>query len=267
VAADNGFSNPRGFVAPVRMRLRKTMETKKHEPDGGQRSYEPSAQELAVLKRYLARGATKTAPRVKVLNGGRAPKIALDHPKQGVGQVLLMEALGTVDWDFLSVLLNQLANAGSQGPQIDEPSLNFMLSVIKGIQPKDQMEAMLAAQMAAVHVATMTFARRLAHVENIPQQDSAERGFTRLARTFATQMEALKRYRTGGEQKVTVQHVSVGDGGQAIVGNVTHSPGETTPAKAAVSQPALADAKTAPMPIIDASRERVPIPAPRRSAK
>jgi hypothetical protein len=29
-------------------------------------------------------------------------------------------------------------------------------------------------------------------------------------------MEALKRYRTGGEQKVTVQHVSVNDGGQAI---------------------------------------------------
>jgi hypothetical protein len=32
---------------------------------------------------------------------------------------------------------------------------------------------MLAAQMAAVHNATMTFARRLAHVETIPQ-DSAQ---------------------------------------------------------------------------------------------
>jgi hypothetical protein len=37
-----------------------------------------------------------------------------------------------------------------------------MLSVIKGIDPRDQLEAMLAAQMAAVHVATMTFARDLA---------------------------------------------------------------------------------------------------------
>ena len=44
------------------------------------------------------------------------------------------------------------------------------------------------------------------------------------ALTYATQMEALKRYRTGGEQKVTVQHVSVSEGGQAIVGNVTHYP-------------------------------------------
>ena len=53
----------------------------------------------------------------------------------------------------------------------------------------------------------MTFGRRLNNVENILQQDSAERAFKKLARTFAVQMEALKRYRTGGEQKVTVQHV------------------------------------------------------------
>ncbi len=81
---------------------------------------------------------------------------------------------------------------------------------------------MLAAQMAAVHMATMTFARRLAHVENLPQQDSAERAFNQLARTFAAQVEALKRSRTGGEQKVTVEHVTVNKGGQAIVGNVRH---------------------------------------------
>ena len=56
-------------------------------------------------------------------------------------------------------------------------------------------------------------------------QDSAERGFNKLARTFAAQMETLKRYRTGGEQKVTVQHVTVNEGGQAVVGNVSHGGG------------------------------------------
>jgi len=147
-----------------------------------------------------------------------------------------MEALGGADQDFVNGLLSQLANAGSKGRQIDERGLNFMLSVAKGIQPKDQVEAMLAAQMAAIHMATMTFARRLQHVNNIPQQDSAERAFNKLARTFATQMEALKRYRTGGEQKVTVQHVSVQDGGRAIVGNVTQSPREPEPQKAAPSR-------------------------------
>ena len=83
-------------------------------------------------------------------------------------------------------------------------------------------EAMLAAQMAAVHMATMMLARRLNHVETIPQQDAAERALNKLARTFATQLEALNRYRTGGTQKVTVEHVTVTAGGQAIVGNVAH---------------------------------------------
>jgi hypothetical protein len=44
------------------------------------------------------------------------------------------------------------------------------------------------------------------------------------APTYVTQMEALKGCRTGAEQKVTVQHLSVSEGGQAIVGNVTQVP-------------------------------------------
>ena len=34
-------------------------------------------------------------------------------------------------------------------------------------------------------------------------------------------IETLSRYRRGGEQKVTVQHVNVNDGGKAIIGNVS----------------------------------------------
>ena len=137
-----------------------------------------------------------------------------------------------------------------------------MLAVIKGAEPKDQLEAMLAAQMAAIHMATMRFARQLSQVENLPQQDSAERAFNKLARTFTTQMEALKRYRSGGEQKVTVQHVSVSDGGQAIVGNVTQAKSEAALNRPANSTPALTDARRPEMPIIG-ERERAPVPLAR----
>jgi hypothetical protein len=168
--------------------------------------------------------------------------------------------------DFFNALLSQLGSAGSKGSEIDNQGINFMLSIIKGIKPRDQVEAMLAAQMATVHMATMTFARRLKHVDSIPQQDSAERAFNKLARTFTTQMEALKRYRTGGEQKVTVQHVTVGEGGQAIVGNVTQGRREAAPDKAVATPLTLTDAKTAPMPIIEA-RNHVPNPVPRSLKK
>ena len=50
---------------------------------------------------------------------------------------------------------------------------------------------------------------------------AAPRALGRLARTFPAQIEALNRYRSHGEPAITVQNVSVGDGGKAIVGNVT----------------------------------------------
>ena len=188
--------------------------------------YEPTPQEQAVLDAARARRKEMPpSPSMKLVEKGDVPQLDIDHPDLGVATDLLMEALGTTDIHFFSGLLLQLANAGSQGKKVDERGLNFMLSVVKGIQPKDQIEAMLASQMAAVHMATMTFARRLDHVDNIPQQDSAERTFNKLARTFATQVEALKRYRTGGGQVVRVEHVNVHAGGQAVVGNVTHTGG------------------------------------------
>ena len=47
-----------------------------------------------------------------------------------------------------------------------------------------------------------------------------EKAFNKLMRTFTAQMEALRKHRHGGKQTVTVQHVNVEDGGQAIVGTV-----------------------------------------------
>ncbi|MEP9390418.1 hypothetical protein [Mesorhizobium sp. KR9-304] len=127
---------------------------------------------------------------------------------------------GSTDENFIDGLVGQLVNIGSPGKVPDQKGTAFVASIVQGINPRDQIEAMLASQMAAVHLSTMTFARRLAHVDTIPQQDSAERAFNKLARTFAAQVEALKRYRTGGEQKMTVEHVHVHPGGQAIVGDV-----------------------------------------------
>jgi hypothetical protein len=131
----------------------------------------------------------------------------------------LRKGFGSEDIDFAEGILNQIMNVASHGREVDEKGTAFVQSIVFGIEPRDQLEAMLAAQMAAVHNATMTFARRLAHVDNIKQQDSASKAFNQLARTFAAQMETLKRHRSSGQQ-VVVKHVTVNDGGQAVVGNV-----------------------------------------------
>jgi hypothetical protein len=97
------------------------------------------------------------------------------------------------------------------GPTKEE--LNFLLSVVRGINPRDETEALIAVQMAAIDNATMAVARCLNRVEAIPQQDSASTMLNKLARTFAVQFEALKKYRSTGEQTIKVQHVTVNDGG------------------------------------------------------
>jgi hypothetical protein len=200
------------------------LKAKKPAANTPAKPYEPTPLEQRSLDAFRARAKEKPAlPRFKVVEGkGGVQQVVPDHPDLATACVLLSEAIGSRDSDFLICLLGQLANVGSNGLKVDELGANFMLSVVKGIEPRDQIEAMLAAQMAATHNAIMTFARRLAHVENIAQQDSAERAFNKLARTYTAQVEALKRYRSMGEQTVRVEHVTVNDGGQAIVGNVTH---------------------------------------------
>jgi hypothetical protein len=91
----------------------------------------------------------------------------------------------------------------------------------QGIKPRDCVEAMLVAQMVSVHVTAMRFSEQLAGSQDPVRQDSAARALDRLARTFPDQIEALSRYRGRGEPAITVQNMSVADGGNAIVGNVT----------------------------------------------
>jgi hypothetical protein len=138
-----------------------------------------------------------------------------------VAKVLLAHALGTHDVELAYVLLDQLGNVARTGKVLTAKEFNGIISIVRGICPRDPTEALLAAQMAAIHNATMVAARRMNNADNLPQQDSASNMLNKLARTFTAQIEALKKYRSDGEQTVKVQRVNVNDGGQAIIGNVT----------------------------------------------
>ena len=77
-----------------------------------------------------------------VTNKQGVAETAVAHPRPDIGQALLMEALGTADLDFWDGLIRQLANAGAEGT-LEERGLNFILALVKGIEPRDQIEAML----------------------------------------------------------------------------------------------------------------------------
>jgi hypothetical protein len=159
----------------------------------------------------------------------KRPSLQLHEDENGVLQI-------SIDGDFSRIsnsvtgkavavgIIGHIASIGSQAKRVDETASNFVIGFLDAMAPKDAAEALLFTQMAAVHQATMMMARRLNHVDNIRQQDAAERALNKLGRTYAAQMDTLKRYRSKG-QTVRVERVTVESGGQAIVGNVTKGGG------------------------------------------
>lgn len=144
-----------------------------------------------------------------------------------------LESFGTADSGLQGHLLAQVIRSfegavSSEG--LNEENLikvcNTAMAILNGLQPRDEIEGMLAMQMIATHnLAMHTLTRAMITGQTFEGKQANVNQATKMLRTFTTQMEALKKYRTGGQQKVTVEHVHVNKGGQAIVGNVNQGGG------------------------------------------
>ncbi len=131
----------------------------------------------------------------------------------------------------------------------------------RGIGPKDELEGMMAAQLVAAHNAAMESYRRAmigeqtfeGRRENLSQAN-------KLSRTYAALIEALNHHRGKGQQKVTVEHVHVHSGGQAVVGTVeTPGGGATSKSEEQPHAKQIAHAPQPPMWSADKEREPVPV--------
>lgn len=188
-------------------------------------SYQPTEAEVSVIEKLGEQmKAEIPVPQLKKSANG-----LLDHPNVGIGWALLMNALGTTNLNFAEGIKWQLATISAKNGEINESNLNFALSVVAGIKPTDQDEAMLGVLKAASYLCAVKMATHLHNSETMAEADSAERAFNKSARTFAILSETLMRKRSGSERKVTVQNVSVNDNAQAIVGNVSGSKSKASP--------------------------------------
>ena len=133
-----------------------------------------------------------------------------------------MEATGTSDSNLSRDLLTQASLTRPDANKELVDAINNTLVAMHGIAPQDTLEGLLVTQMIGSHNGAMEFMRKAMH-ENMPFEGTKEYILlsTKLMRTFTAQIETLNRYRSKGQQKVTVEHVHVNNGGQAIVGNVT----------------------------------------------
>ncbi len=134
----------------------------------------------------------------------------------------LKAALGTTSSDFVNATLVQIQNA-SRMPSggISETSVNAVLAIIEAAEPKNEIEAALAIQMACTHAVTMAVLSRAGGAyggdRHVAMMASAG---ARLLRAFAAQVETMRRLRQGGTQIIRVERIEVADTAQAVIGNI-----------------------------------------------
>ncbi len=144
------------------------------------------------------------------------------------GQMVAWEKIrDVVKCDHIEAASVAIAHAAA-GMNIENPDqiLNLALQQMDSLKPQSHLESMLIGQMMQVNEAvakcmTLAFLKEQTFAGKELNANLA----IKFHRTFVSQIEALQKLRGKGGQKVTVEHVHVHEGGQAIVGNVNHAPG------------------------------------------
>lgn len=171
---------------------------------------------------------------------------------------------GSKSDDFANVLARQAVDSlwvkDSSEVQIDQ-QMQAALVGLMGAAPQDEIEGMAATQMLAAHNATMEcFKRAMIPEQSVNSRDYNLNHAGKLMRAYSGMMEALNRYRGKGQQKMTVEHVHVHAGGQAIVGNVTHPEGGGVQKKTEEQPHAITHAPEQAMPRPNKNKQPVPVP-------
>lgn len=147
---------------------------------------------------------------------------------------VLSKTTGSNSKEFTDTLLRQSFYSMwlTHADEDDKKTLiQGMGAALRGIAPQDELEGMLAAQMVATHNAAMEcFRRAMLSEQTFEGRNMSLNHANKLTRAYAALVEALNKYRGKGQQKMTVEHVHVHPGGQAIVGNVNTQGGGGTKA-------------------------------------
>jgi hypothetical protein len=134
----------------------------------------------------------------------------------------IQQVTGTRRQDAADRLLHQAANALVWPNLKQEDAIIKTVAMMAEMAPQNATEAMLAIQMIAANEAALLFLKRAtAEGQAFEGCDANMLRATRLMRVFIEQLAAMQKLKgKAGQQKVTVEHVHVHKGGQAIVGAV-----------------------------------------------
>ncbi len=140
----------------------------------------------------------------------------------------LAEATGARDPEVAARLAQQVISVLSLATILGEEEktqhIESAFSLLKRIEPQNELEGLLAAQIIGVHEAATECLQQSRLVRTPAERDMNLKLAIKFMGLFIKQLEALDRLRGKGQQKMTVERVNVESGGQAIVGNVQANP-------------------------------------------
>ena len=227
---------------------------------------EPSERDKAAIARASARCIARPKRASVRLQGGdvRTAVIAPPHSDEIGHARQMLDTFGTASHSFMAVTLGQMLDTlNGRDKAATESEINATLALVGGVEPANEIEALLASQMAATHALAMTLLGRTRRADQLNQVEVQGGLAVKLLRTFTLQAETLAKLRRGGGQTVRVEHVHVHPGGQAIVGAVTTGGGSPLKSEEQPhAKPAAlthADAPFDPLRSTHAERERVPV--------
>jgi hypothetical protein len=205
----------------------------------------PDEVESAEIKKAKKRTKAR-APRIAMHiedRGAESRMLYPDHSDEEGHRYRLADTFGTRSRHFVYAMLNGLGKATEDHSQTlgfipgspDQDAFNAALAIIDGVRPKDEIEAMLAAHMAVTNLALLELVARTRDAiaghryqgDGIKRLDVLGNLTNKFMRTYTMQVEALARKRRKGEQNITVKHVHIHPGGQAVVGNVNQREQQT----------------------------------------
>jgi hypothetical protein len=160
----------------------------------------------------------------KQTEGAQIPE-QIDDTEVNLGPEMskwLAETFGNENRALQSRLHDQGVSAVTDFAGKEIKTLDYVAFALRGMKPRDSLEGMLGTQMVAAHTLAMTLVARAAlpNQTDLGVEVNVNRA-VKLMRLYGVQIAALARYRGKSEQKMTVEHVHVHPGGQAIVGQVT----------------------------------------------
>ena len=138
----------------------------------------------------------------------------------------LRQAFGnTLSDEFAELMLGKLVSALRPGPfdHLDEATLNAAIALISSLNPRTELAALIAVEIAATGFAGLKFLRQSQHhMDEI--YIAVYGGFaTKLLRLQLEMIQALDRHQRGNKQTVEVRHVHIHSGAQGVVGIVNAS--------------------------------------------